>query len=120
LITEAIKKIKDEMAKEKNSYVKVIGKFLLQHLESNPEDAEKILNNSKTISKSLEEMRKIAKANKVGDCAVLSDQEGFEIVLKYFGINGAREHVLKEVKPSTEEKVKDSSFNYSIDDFLNS
>jgi len=87
---KAIEKIRSEMTKDTaNSYVQVVGGFLLQHLEFNPQDAEKILVTDKTIIKSLDEMKKAAGKKKVGSCAVLTDQEGFAVVLKYFGIKGA-------------------------------
>lgn len=89
-VTDAISKIKTEMDGNKNNpYIQVVGGFLLQHLDANPAAAEKILAADKTIAKSLDAMRKEAEKKKVGNCAVLTDQEGFEVVLKYFGIEGA-------------------------------
>lgn len=85
---KAIAKLKEEMEKDKNPYIQVVGGFLINHLEIHPESSEKILNIEKTIMKSLNEMKKAAEKNKVGNCAVLTDQEGFEIVLKYFDIDG--------------------------------
>lgn len=87
----AIKKIQEEMEKNNNPYIQAIGTFLLQHLKTNPVAADKIMTAEKTILKSLDEMKKVAEKKKVGNCAVLTDQEGFEIVLKYFGIDGAVE-----------------------------
>jgi hypothetical protein len=81
---EAIAKINNEMESSTNPYIKFVGDYLLGHLEQHPEDAAKILNKDKTIGKSLEEMRKVAEKRKVGNCAVLSDAEGFAVVLKYF------------------------------------
>ena len=90
MVTKAITKIKTEMEQNKtNSYVHVVGGFLLQHLDTNPQDAEKVMAEGKTVAKSLDEMRKVAEKSKVGNCAVLTDQEGFEVILKYFGIDGA-------------------------------
>jgi len=87
--SKAIEKLRTEMAQNTaNSYIQVVGGFLLQHLESHPQDAEKILVTDKTIAKSLDEMRKAAGKKKVGSCAVLTDQEGFLVVLKYFNIKG--------------------------------
>ena len=89
MLQKAITKLKTEMDQNKNnSYVKVVGGFLLQHLDANPSDAEKILDKEKSIAKSLDEMRKVAEKKKVGNYAVLTDQEGFAVVLKYFGIEG--------------------------------
>lgn len=84
-LDKAIEKIKSEIASGKNNgYVKVVGDFLLQHLEENPDFAAHVLAESKTISKSLDAMRKIAMQKKVDNVAVLSDPEGFAIVVKYF------------------------------------
>lgn len=80
-------KLQSEMTQNNtNSYIQVVGGFLLQHLAENPQDAEKIITADKTIGKSLDEMSKAASKKKVGNCGVLTDQEGFAIVLKYFGI----------------------------------
>lgn len=117
MIEKAIEKIKNEMEKNKNNpYIQVVGYFLLQRLKQNQGAAEKILQEGKTIAKSLDDMRKVAEKKKVGSCAVLTDQEGFETVLKYYGINApVPEPVLKE-EPKKEEPKDD--FNYSLDDFL--
>lgn len=88
---QAVAKIKTEMERnKKNAYIQAVGSFLLQHLQANPADAEKIVSaGEKTVAKSLDEMRKEAQKKKVGNCAVLTDAEGFAIVLKYFGIDAA-------------------------------
>ena len=82
MLKNAISKIQSEMDKNVNNpYVQVVGGFLLQHLKSNPESSEKIMAADKTIAKSLDEMRKAAEKKRVGNCAVLTDQEGFSVVL---------------------------------------
>ncbi|MGN7457875.1 Cas9 inhibitor AcrIIA9 family protein [Paenibacillus pasadenensis] len=84
-LDKAIEKIKAEMASAKNEgYVKVIGEFLLQHLEADPSFAVHVLAESKSITRSLDSMRKAAEKQKVGNVAVLSDADGFAIVVKYF------------------------------------
>ncbi|OIJ17082.1 hypothetical protein BKP37_00645 [Anaerobacillus alkalilacustris] len=97
----ATEKIREEMKKNaSNSYIQVVGNFLLQHLEEDPDSSEKVLAKDKSIAKSLEVMRAEASKKKVGNVAVLTDQEGFDIVLKYFGIGE------KEVaKPVTEKEL---------------
>jgi hypothetical protein len=88
MFNQAILKIETEMNQSKNnSYIQAVGSFLLQYLKVNPEAAEKILAADKSIVKSLDAMRQAASQKKVNNCAVLADQEGFTIVLKYFGIN---------------------------------
>lgn len=88
---EAISKLKSEMDKEKSSYVQTVGDFLLQHLESDPAAADKIMVEGKTIVGSLDNMRKEAEKQKVGNVAVLSDKDGFATVLDYFGIGADKE-----------------------------
>ena len=78
MLNEAISKIQTEMEKEKdNSYVQVVGDFLLRHLNIDPAAAERILDKDKNISKSLDAMKKEARKKQKGGCAVLSDAEGF-------------------------------------------
>lgn len=86
---KAIDKIKTEIDGDKaNPYIKLIGDFLLQHLEQHPDAAGKILADGKTIKGSLEAMKKAAEKNKVGNMAMMTDAEGFAVVLEYFGIKG--------------------------------
>lgn len=124
MLNEAIKKIKDEMGKNNNPYVKVVGEFLLQHLGANPGAAEKILDKEKSILKSLDEMRKAAKKKKVGNYAVLTDQEGFGIVLKYFGIDDtvpvalaptSKERIVSPKRPDEKPNV---GFDVKLEDFI--
>lgn len=87
MLKDAISKIQTEMNQNANHpYIKAVGGMLLQHLEVNPGAAEQILAEGKTIKGSLKEMEKEARKKQVDGCAVLSDQEGFVVVLKYFGI----------------------------------
>jgi len=120
MLEKAIKKIKAEMVKNNNPYVQVVGGFLLQYLQVNPNNAEKIIQEGKTIGQSLNEMRKAAEKKKVGNCAVLTDQEGFGEVLKYFGIEGAIPIVVPkpiEVTPVTitQDKKAETEFNVELD-----
>lgn len=83
-VCKAKDKIKAEMENNNNPYVQTIGNFLLEQLNINPGYADKILNKDKSIMKSLDVMRKEAMKNKVGNCGVLSDEDGFKIVIKYY------------------------------------
>lgn len=123
MLGKAIEKIKSEMSKNTNTYVQVVGQFLLQHLETTPGAAEKILQEDKTIIKSLDAMKNEAKKKQVGGCAMLTDQEGFEIVLKYFGIDGKvsnkhMAHVECKAVPDVKPAAKDIDFDVSLDDFI--
>lgn len=127
MINKAINKLKTEMDNSKDAYTKIIGEFLLQHLDKYSASAEKILVEGKTIAKSIDEMVKVAKKNAVNGRAMLTDQEGFEIVLKYFGIKDKvdKTDITPEAKPrhapieNIEPKPKkDTDFDVSLEDFL--
>lgn len=114
----AVEKLNFEMRKDKSPFVQVVGQFLLRHLESDPAAAEKIMPVSKSIAGSLSEMRKEAEKRKVGNVAVLSDEEGFAAVMKYFGIEG-RVKASSDVKvPEGVEEKASAGFSASLDDFL--
>jgi hypothetical protein len=124
MLNQAIQKIQTEMDQNtNNAYIQEVGKFLLQHLESNPGSAEKILTQDKTIGKSLSEMRKVAEKKKVGNYAMLTPQEGFEMVMKYFGITAQStpDEITKpepeNVDKSARERVADF-FDVSLDELL--
>lgn len=119
---EAIAKIKTEInGDKKNPYIKLIGEFLIRHLEANPDDAEKVMATDKTIAKSLDAMKAEAKKKQQNGMAMLTDAEGFAIVFKYFGIKGeVAAPVVASVSnpvPATPASSK-LSFDVKLDDFL--
>lgn len=118
MLTEAISKLKAEMDGNKNNpYIKVIGDFLLRHLEVDPGAAEKIMTSDKTIAKSLDAMKAEAKKKQHNGMAMLTDAEGFAIVLKYFGIEGApAAGTIAPIRSEPSEQI--SNFDVKLDDFL--
>lgn len=48
--------------------------------------ADKILEEKKTLQGSFDAMKKVAMKRKVGDCAYIPPEEGFEIIRDYFKI----------------------------------
>lgn len=110
MLEQAKTKIRTEMEQNKDdSYIQVIGKYLLQHLDKHPEDAEKVAAEDKHISKSIEAMAAEAKKKQKNGRAMLTDEEGYAIVLKYFGIETAAP------APAAPEA---SAFNVSLEDFM--
>ncbi|WDL99716.1 Cas9 inhibitor AcrIIA9 family protein [Alicyclobacillus sp. ALC3] len=86
MFEKAVEKLTEEMTKnEKNPYVQMIGQYLMNHLEEYPEHAEQVLADGKTITKSLDAMRRFAETKRVGNMAAVSDADGYGIVLQYFG-----------------------------------
>ena len=115
MLDNAIKKLTDEMEKAQgNAYINHVGAFLIGHIKFHPDHAEKILAEGKTIHGSLAAMRDEAKKKQSGGCSVLTDQEGFEIVLKYFGIDGSAP--ASEAGQAPPEKKQ--RFEVNLDDLL--
>lgn len=116
---KAIQKIQTEIEESKNPMVQVIGEFLAKHLALNPFDAEKVLDANKTILKSIKEMEKVARKKKVGNMAVLTDQEGFDIVKKYFGLSSGDSPSAPSTQiASTETPRPKKVFDVRLEDFL--
>ena len=90
----AMDKLRDEMAKSKDNYTRVVGEYLTGYLLAHPEAEAALLAKGKSIKGSLEAVRKEAEKVKTGNVAVLDDQTVFGIVLGYFGIE-AEADVLK-------------------------
>ncbi|MFZ5352769.1 MAG: hypothetical protein ACOZCL_08600 [Bacillota bacterium] len=125
MIDKAISKIRAEIEKNNgNQYIQYVGSFLLKELEANPTAAEKILTEGKTIAKSLDAMAEEAKKKpRIGSCAMLTPEEGFKVVLKYFGIETKSKLAdFKPVAPAyesmREKKPSDIEFDVRLDDFL--
>lgn len=100
---KAIEKLQKEMeANAQNPYVQLIGNYLIAHLESKPEHAENLMDESKTILKSLDAMQRYAGTKRVGNYAIVSDEEGFQVVLQYFG---CWEGEMLEIPPEPQRPV---------------
>jgi hypothetical protein len=125
MLDKALEKISDEMSQNtNNSYVQAVGDFLTSFLMANPQYAEIVLTAGKTISRSMDAMRTEASKKKSGNCAVLSDAEGFAIVLKYFGI-GEAPAAIQSVPgvtayqtPAAMANTSSIDFDVKLDDYL--
>lgn len=131
MVEQATAKLMTELRMEGvHPYVSAIGNFLLDFLKDNPSAAEKIMVEGKTIIGSMKEMRKEAEKVKKDNCAVLTSDQGFDIVLKYFGIKktGAMQNKIlssdspRDVSKPTKPKILSSGaaprFEASLDEFL--
>jgi len=121
VLEKAKSKIQTEMDQNKtNPYIQAVGGYLLGYLTENPSTytADKILANDKTIAKSLDAMRTEAQKKKVGNCAVLTDAEGFAIVLKYFGLEPTAVTPKQPPAQAPRPAVNQVDFNISLDDLL--
>jgi hypothetical protein len=118
MLDQAIAKIKAEMDQNPNdAYIRIVGEFLIQRVTANLDDAGKILVKDKTVKKSLDSMRAEARKKQVGGCAMLTDAEGFAIVLKYFGIEPGSVQVAP-VAPAVPPTSPKPAFDVRLEDFL--
>lgn len=130
VIEQAIEKIKEEMQKDSNPYMNLIGNYVIKNIEVNKPSAEKIVAGSKTILGSLEEMKKEAKKVAKNGVGILTDEEGFAIVAKYFEFEGVQSSVddvqtkskvielpKKEMADNKPKRVQ-IDFDVSLDDFI--
>lgn len=87
MLRQALQKLQKEIGeKSKDAYVQHVGAFLIGHVRQHPEHAAFIVADGKTITGSLAAMKEEARKNQSSGVGVLSDEEGFAIVLKYFGV----------------------------------
>lgn len=88
MVTDAIQRIKNEIDSEKsNPNIKIIGKFMLQYIQQNPPAAAVVCTNGKFLTGAYKAIEDYAKKKpRHGNCVAVSPDEGFEQVLKYFGI----------------------------------
>jgi hypothetical protein len=87
MVQKAIEKLRSEMdSNRSNAYIQAVGQYLINHVDTS--SAEKILKADKSIAKSLDAMRSEASKKKVNNCAMFTPEEGFAIVMKYYGISG--------------------------------
>ncbi|WP_281885624.1 hypothetical protein [Paenibacillus sp. YYML68] len=87
MLKEALNKLQAEVtAKPKDKYVAVVAAFLMNHVRSNPQHAELILAQGKNIEGSVSAMKEEARKQQQNGVGVLTDEEGFATVLKYYGV----------------------------------
>lgn len=97
---KAIEKLQKEMD-SKDKYIQVVGTYLIGYVNQNNDFAEHIVKKGRTIAGSLNAMKAVAKKNQSNGVGILTDEEGFEIVIKYFE---APVEVKKKEEPKVEEK----------------
>lgn len=128
---EAIKKIREEMERNKGDLFTVeTGKYVLTQIETNKEASKKISAGTKTIAGALAYLQGEAKKRaKSGDtCVMMTNSEGFEIMSKYFGFENIQDEMVVEekIEPKVEAKeevveednVVEVDFSVNFDDLF--
>jgi len=99
-LNDVINRLEDECEKNKtNQMMRIVCNHVNEKLSNQPDNVlDKILNENLTISSAIDEMKKEAQKNAVGGCGILTDEEGFEIIDSYFGLNGSNSQSNAETK----------------------
>lgn len=124
-IEEAIKKINEEISKAKDPYVKIVGEYVLKHIELNGQAVEGIASGDKTITKSIDKVKSVAKTKAVNGCAMMTDEEVFKIVREYLKFDAVQDKIIQvEVEEIKEEfEIKEvkqhGKLDMKLEDFLN-
>ncbi|EGG33423.1 hypothetical protein [Paenibacillus sp. HGF5] len=104
MLQQALQKLQKEVGeKHDKKYVQHVGAFLISYVRKHPEHAAFILTEGKTISASIGMMRSEAMKND----GVLTDEEGFNIALKYFGIPIQNEQQAVEIPELNVSSIDD-------------
>ena len=84
---EAIKKINTEMQKDpNNTYMEIIGHYLIDRATVEPMVASAINEPKKTLKGAMDKVVETAKQKKQGGVAVLMPQQVFDVIDDYFGL----------------------------------
>jgi len=120
MVNNAISKIQAEMdANQDNSYIQLMGEFFLNYIKDHPEAAEKLANPDKTLAGSLKEMEKDARSKKrSGNVVMLTYQEGFEVVFRYFGIEAQPPAAPVVTPPVSVPRQSSAAFDVRLEDLL--
>lgn len=101
---KAMDKLRDEMARHhEHGALCMIGEHLTELLQREPSWAGKILSKDKSLMGAYKELESYARQQTKGKsgCVVLSDQQGFRIAEKYFGMEeGAAEEKAEAIAPA--------------------
>lgn len=86
------------MNADKSPVITDVGDRLIQLCNSDA-FAERILQEGKTIKGAMATMRKIAEGRKDGNSAVISSDEGYSIIMDYYGIKSGKPEARPESRP---------------------
>ncbi len=88
-LREIIEKFENECEKSGDPVMRSIWNHYLPMAEAASDETLKGLED-KTLAGAIDKMRTVASKHKVGNAAVLSDEEGYAIMDQYFGFDAAK------------------------------
>lgn len=89
--TEAMDKLRDEMAGSKSEGVQALGEGMTAWLREHPSAAGAILAKGKNIKGAFAAMEAYARGQKHTGCVVVTPDKAREIALKYYGIGASKD-----------------------------
>lgn len=108
MLQQALQKLQKEIGENaKDKYVQHVGAFLIGYVRNHPGHAAFIVADGKTIAGSLAAMKEKARKSQSNGVGVLTDEEGFEIALNYFGIPTQKETAAAAVPELTISSIDD-------------
>ena len=99
MLEKALDKIEAEMMKNSDNHMMVsINDYLVEICKKSPVAAEKIANSEKTMKGAIAHLTAYAKKKAVSGCAVIKDDEAFNVICDYYKISDIEEKP-KEPEP---------------------
>jgi hypothetical protein len=87
MLKEALVKLQAEVTAAKNKvYVAPVAAYMMEHVRNHPKDAAKVLVEGKTMAGAIAAMKAEAQKGQAGGEGYITDEQGFAIVLDYYGI----------------------------------
>ncbi len=118
MIHKAIEKINAEVQKAPNdTYRAMIGEYIIDHIITE-EDAEKVLDENKTLEKALEVVVSNARKQAQNNKAVIISTTVFGWAMKYFGLQDGETANTQTVAESPKGKSAEKALSLSLDDFF--
>ncbi|WMI81574.1 Cas9 inhibitor AcrIIA9 family protein [Anaerotignum sp. MB30-C6] len=122
MIQKAIEKINAEVQKAPNDvYRAKVGEYIIDHILTD-KDAEKVLDEGKTLEKAMTDVQEKALKEAQGDAmvkkAVIEQTEVFGWAMKYFGLQDVESINPKTAAEKPKGKTAEKALSLSLDDFF--
>ncbi|WP_044480472.1 hypothetical protein [Paenibacillus antibioticophila] len=115
MLQEALRKLQKEITDSKgDDYTNLVGSFLMDHIRQNPHHAPLIVAEGKSVAGSLKAMQTEASKKKKGNFAMLTPDQGFAVVLKYYGISSKK----SASEPAPAPQTLDISLDELMEDLM--
>lgn len=114
MYTKAMDKIRDEMAQNsQNPGIQFLGEWLTEQLEKQPEAAEKVLAEGKSLQEAFGQIRKYAEGHKTGNFAFVPPEKALQIVSEYYQLPKAA-----KAKPQAPAQTREAADDLDLDALL--